>query len=596
MSPVVEGMEASFTSEAGRAEPPGTESPATESAWALLDALAEAEPTDADALHRLLRRYPKAPGRLFSKRELIRHARARPGLSEAARQAMMARLVRKPVRSESGIAAVTVLTKPFPCPGRCVFCPSDVRMPKSYMSMEPGAMRAARHRFDPFAQATARLQTLHANGHAIDKVELIVLGGTFTSYPRDYQLWFITRLFEALNAFDPAAPPPEPEGFDFAEVSAEVDGAGPGPRYNEVVTQILRSAGSAAERDYDLARLVAAQAANEQAGARVVGLSTETRPDQLDAAQAEWLRRLGCTKIQIGIQSMRDAILSENRRGHTVAESRWALSLLRRFGFKIHAHWMANLLGATVGADIDDYDRLFDDPAIRPDELKIYPCSLVASADLMQFYESGAWRPYDHDEMLRLLTATLRSTPRYCRLTRVFRDIPVEDIVVGNRIPNIRQDAERALAGRGDRSVDIRAREVRSTAVTAPSLQCTAYEAAGGRSCFLEFVGPDDALFGFLRLFLPDAAGGAAPIPELEDAALIREVHVYGPALSIGAHAPGRAQHQGLGTQLLWAAEWVAQAAGYRRLSVISAVGTRDYYRRRGFVDGALYQHRTLHP
>jgi elongator complex protein 3 len=254
---------------------------------------------------------------------------------------------------------------------------------------------------------------------------------------------------------------------------------------------------------------------------------------------------------------------------------------------------MPNLSGSDPQADCRDFERLFDDPDFRPDELKIYPCSLIETAELMNSYRDGSWRPYDHDELLEVLTHALARTPRYCRLTRVIRDISSDDIVVGNKLTNFRELAEKSLADRGERSFEIRSREIRGEAFDVESLEIrtTRYESGIGSEVFIEFVTPEDRIVGFLRLAFPETK---AFCEEIATSALIREVHVYGGALDLGTRASENAQHRGLGIRLVdHAREW-ARAEGFTQLAVISAVGTRGYYRKLGFRDGALYQHLTL--
>ena len=269
---------------------------------------------------------------------------------------------------------------------------------------------------------------------------------------------------------------------DAPRVAAQVDGRLMQRNYNQVVHEVWRGEleRSPLSEMATWEELEAAHLENETAPCRCVGLVIETRPDHISEAEVLRVRRLGCTKVQIGIQSLNDAVLAANRRGHDVAATRRALRLLRRAGFKIHAHWMPNLYGSTPEADILDYARLFDEPDFRPDELKIYPCSLIESAELMQRYEDGSWRPYSHDELLAVLTACLRRTPEYCRLTRIIRDIPSTDIVVGNQLTNFRQIAEEELAQQGERSRDIRAREIRQRQVRA--------EAAAARRAALPYI------------------------------------------------------------------------------------------------------------
>lgn len=565
---------------------------------AVLTAVAGHPALDDKALDRIVRRHPKEKGRVFSKHELIRglrHFGEQLGLDQTS---LIEKLRMKPMRTHSGVAPVTVLSKPFPCPGRCIFCPNDVRMPKSYLSMEPGAQRAAQHRFDPYAQTMARLMAFFGNGHPVDKVELIVLGGTWSFYPEPYQIWFIKRCFDAMNDFEAARrdiPAPDPRALDFEAVEDEVRGAELEQTYNQVIQRFL------AQSQVDLrdgwesaawAELEAAHVVNETAHARCVGLVLETRPDHLPDEEVTRLRRLGATKVQIGVQSLDDAVLEQNKRGHDVAATRSAFVKLRGAGFKIHAHWMPNLHGSSPEADVEDFDQLFADPAFRPDELKIYPCALIESAELMQPYLRGEWRPYADEELTEVLVRCMGRTPGYCRLTRVIRDIPSHDIVVGNKASNFRESAEAAAARRGVRIQDIRAREIRRDRVDPEQLRLAQldYETTVSSERFLQVVTPEDRIVGYLRLSLPKPE--AERPDELGGAAIIREVHVYGVLTEIGDQRPDRAQHLGLGRRLVRRALDLAREAGFGRLAVISGVGTRGYYRKLGFTDGELYQAR----
>ncbi len=563
-----------------------------------LDAL---ERFDQPGLEGVLRRHPKDGHGFFSKSQIIRgfrHLNRKYGWRRDERP-FVERIRMKPVRTLSGVAPVSVLTKPYPCPGRCIFCPSDVRMPKSYLSDEPGAQRAAQHGFDPYAQTLSRLVTLHNIGHDVDKVELIILGGTWSFYPEAYKIWFVQRCFDAMNDFaaprdeqplDPAGP-----GADFRNLREAVDGRSLERSYNRIVSEFLArqrsptgQGESARWRDLERAQMI-----NENARARCVGLAVETRPDYLSLEEVVRIRRLGATKVQIGYQSLADEVLRLNKRGHDVAATRRAMRLLRAAGFKIHAHWMPNLYGSSPQADIEDFGRIFSDSAFRPDELKIYPCSLIESAELMSYFEAKRWRPYSAEELLEVLAACLLQTPEYCRLTRVIRDIPGTDIVVGNKKTNFRELVEEELRRRGLASRDIRSREVRRRRIEPEelTLRRVDYETSIGSEIFLQYVTPQDRLAGFLRLALPRRRAG---IPEIRGSALIREVHVYGRLAAIGDRTEGRAQHAGLGRSLVDEAACVARRAGYRDLAVISSVGTREYYRTLGFTDGKLYQHRRL--
>lgn len=522
---------------------------------AVLRALALTPESDARALDALLRLHPRDGCGLFSRAELLAglHAFASRFLSPERQTELALRLRRRPVRTLSGVAPVTVFTKPHPCPGRCSFCPTDVRMPKSYLSAEPGCQRAAQYQFDPYAQTAGRLRDFRAIGHATDKVELIVLGGTWSAYPLAYRIWFVKRCLDALNR---SAAPDEP-----------------GDRSEQATWSELE----------------AAQAANEEATLRCVGLSLETRPDHVTRREVVELRRLGATKIQLGVQSLDDAVLERVARGHGVAETRAAMSLLRSAGFKLHAHWMPNLPGSSPAADREDFARLFADPEVRPDELKIYPCFLIDGTDLVAEFRSGAWRAYADEELVSLLADCMERTPRWCRLTRVIRDISAQDILAGSKIANLREVAETRLRESGRSARDIRAREIRGQTLPAADavLRESAYDAAGGTEVFIEADTDADQLLGFARLWLP---GAPAWLEELRDAALLRELHVYGALAPMHARDPRHAQHRGLGQRLLERAADRARDAGFRQLAVISAVGTRAYYERLGFRRTALYQ------
>jgi elongator complex protein 3 len=576
---------------------------------------------DRAGLRDILRQYPKDGSGFFGRDELIHayHTLTERGDLPLFDPAIVARLRRKPVRTISGVTPVTVLTKPFPCPGECIFCPNDVRMPKSYLSDEPGAQRAEQNSFDPYLQTYNRLLAYRNIGHPTDKVEVIILGGTWSFYPETYQIWFVKRIFDALHDFGSGADHRAEVEAAIREQSqlhpernttnVTIAGVEPGRTYNQVVQEVYRDE---MHRSRDLAQaaagavqrspadeyatwdeLDAAHTYNETAACRCVGLVIETRPDHISADEVRRVRRLGCTKVQIGFQSLNDDVLRLNRRGHDVAATRRAVRLLRSAGFKIHAHWMPNLYGSDPQRDLDDYQKLFTDPDFCPDELKIYPCSLIESAELMQVYQRGDWHPYTHDELLDVLVSVFEMTPAYCRLTRVIRDIPSTDIVTGNPHTNFRQLAERELQKRGGASQEIRSREIRGQVVAVDALHLDEiwYPSAIGEEAFLQYITEAGQIAGFLRLSLPQ---GTRLTDELAGAAMIREVHVYGQAVSVGTSEAGRAQHTGLGTALIERAAAIATERGYRKLAVISAIGTRAYYRSRGFVDGDLYQHRPL--
>ncbi|MBN1484896.1 MAG: tRNA uridine(34) 5-carboxymethylaminomethyl modification radical SAM/GNAT enzyme Elp3 [Chloroflexia bacterium] len=511
----------------------------------ILQALREEPRLNQVALSRILCRYPLPNGTLLSKGQVLRGYRQlcrREG--QPPDPEIIHRLRIKPTRSISGVTPVAVMTEPYPCPGHCIFCPSAEGFPTSYLPGEPSAQRGRQSDYDPFEQTAGRISALQFTGHSVDKIELIVQGGSWSAYPPDYQEWFVRRCLEAMNG-----------------VPAD--------------------------------SLEQAQRRNERADHRNVGLDVETRPDLITVEEVRRLRRLGVTKVQLGLQCLDDRILDLNRRGHGTAEIRRAMRLLRLAGFKIVVHWMPNQLGATPEGDWQDFQRLWDDPAIRPDELKIYPTALLADTELYRYWQRGQYAPYDLDTMTRLLADCKEIIPPYCRVNRLMRDIPSPLILAGVRKSNLRQIVQQRLEREGRRCRCIRCREIRGQRLDPDSLELerVAYATDATDEIFLQYVDDEGRLAGFLRLSLPREP---APLEELAGCAVIREVHVYGPALDLESKRPGAAQHAGLGTQLLEEAARLARQADYGRLAVIAAIGTRPYYRERGFTLGELYMARYL--
>ncbi len=525
---------------------------------ALLDARAGMDVFDA------IRRHPIQAdgGGYIGKQFLIAAYRQMVDLGEMpADAALLSRIRMKPMRTLSGVTTVTVLTKPYPCPGKCIFCPTDYRMPKSYLPDEPGAMRALQHDFDPYVQVRERIKALHAIGHPTQKIELLILGGTWSSYRKDYQEWFVLRCFQALNERQGEAVPEPPDN-------------GPLCSYQELLRE--------------------EQQANENARHRNVGLVIETRPDHVDPPELAWLRDLGVTKVQMGAQSFDDHILAINKRGHSVAETLQATCLLRAAGFKIVLHWMPNLYGATPQSDRTDFSRLWD--RFCPDEIKIYPNQLLKNAELYDYWLRGAYRPYQTAELIDLIADIKTTIPRYCRVNRVIRDIPSTNVVDGNKRTSLRMDVHREMRRRGTRCACVRCREVRGEQVDPAALrfQDVIYQAGCAEEHFLSFVNPADKLAGFLRLSLPLPEAPEIGLTDLAGAAILREVHVYGQSLRVGEEEQGAAQHIGLGSRLIKRAESLARQRGYARMAVIAAVGTRQYYRDRGYQDGERYLFKSL--
>lgn len=497
--------------------------------------------------NQIVRRHPYRGKQTFNKNQLVRAYRELCAAGELPfERDTLRKLQRKPIRTLSGVAPVTVLTRPAPCPGDCIFCPEVEGQPKSYLPDEPGAARAASFNFDPYLQTAGRIGTFEALGHNAQKVELLILGGSWSAYPENYQEWFILRCLDAMNG---------------------------------------RESNS----------LLEAQQANETARHRNVGLVIETRPDMIDTTEVHRLRRLGVTKVQLGAQSLDDAILALNQRGHTLDQTRTAIRLLRLAGFKIAIHWMPNLYGATLEGDREEFARWWSDPSLRPDEIKIYPTILLENTELYSLWQAGRYSPYSESDLIDLVADCKVMIPPYCRVNRVMRDIPAGNIVEGSTKSNLRQLAQQRLIERGLACRCVRCREVRGRPTSLSSLhrEELVYRTDATEEHFIQYLTADDRLAGFLRLSLP-AIGVQPVVDELADHAMIRKVHVYGPSLGVSSASQGEAQHLGLGGKLVRRAIEIASSKGYRRLAVISAVGTRNYYRKHGFELGELYMSRPI--
>ena len=607
----------------------------------LQNILGEIRRTDAplppDALDRIIRarnREVAGPVRYVAKKKLLpfyQEAKEhRPeqwhtwGVSPAEEALLVRTLQVKPRRTASGVATVTVLTKPWPCSSACLYCPNDVRMPKSYLHDEPACQRAERNWFDPYLQVTARLRTLHQMGHVTDKVELIVLGGTWSDYPEAYQIWYVHELFRALNDMGCEAVVEREsetrreqyrdagiacERDDLADWAAEAQArvtAGDAS-YNETVRSLYACGTRAGGNSWATAaqwqtatfsQLEALQHKNESAEHRCVGLVVETRPDAVTPKRLAMLRHLGCTKLQMGIQSLDERILAANHRGIGVDRMQQAFEFARIFGFKTHAHFMTNLLGATPESDAADYRRMVEHPAFKPDEIKLYPCALVDGTGLVAHWRDGSWRPYTEGELVNLLADDVLVTPPFTRISRMIRDISAHDIMTGNKKVNLRQLVDLELAKRAQPVQEIRSREIAFGAAASDELSLSevAYETTNTREVFLQWVTPDNRIAGFLRLSMPNAEymnAHASDLPANAGEAMIREVHVYGRVA--GLHQGGEnAQHRGLGRMLIERACDIARNNGYTAINVISAIGTRGYYRKQGFADKGLYQQRRL--
>ena len=521
----------------------------------LFEKIEEVKTWRENSLQTILKKFPKDGEGLYRHDELVSAYRelVKEGQLKASK-IVEERIRMKPRRTQSGVATVTVLMKPFACPGQCIFCPNEIGMPKSYIASEPGAQRALKNEFDPFNQTYNRIKALQNIGHNTDKVELIILGGTCSVYPQEYIIWFVKRCFDAMNSFGTKSYNNDNGGID----------------------------------DITWEKLLEVQKINESTVCRNVGLVLETRPDYITEEEVIRLRKLGATKIQIGIQSLDDRILELNRRGHSTKETRRAFELLRLAGFKIHVHWMPNLYGSTVKMDIKDFKRLWG-KEYCPDELKIYPTSIIRNTLLEKYYNDGIYKPYSKEQLLELFLNILPTTPRYTRLTRIVRDIPSNEILAGNKSSNFRQIAEEEIKKQGKKIQDIRSREIKDEGITWDDLELETikYSTSVSTEYFISYkTKRTDRICSFLRLSLPKRD---SYIDEIKGMAIIREVHVYGSLVNIGNDSSGESQHLGLGKRMIEISEEISKKNRYKGLAVISAIGTKEYYRKRGFKENNLY-------
>src|SRR3989339_45569 len=459
-------------------------------------------------------------------------------------------------RTRSGVAIVTSLTKPFPCPGQCLYCPQEAKMPKSYLASEPAAARAYKLKFAPYAQMHQRLTMLEESAHPTDKIEFIIKGGSFTSYPLKYQYWFVLESFLAANQ-------------RFSDQTHSLTSKSPLKKI-QVALKI-------------------AQRKNEKATNRIIGLTIETRPDLITPEIIAHLRALGCTRVELGLQATDDKILKICQRGHGSAQTQKAIFLLRQAGFKVDIHFMPNLPGSTPKQDQQMYQELFQNPGYCPDMVKIYPCTVIKTAPLFAWLKQGKYKPYAPSVLFRLLLRLKLATPRYCRLSRIIRDIPATEIQGGNQITNLRESLQRTLAKENKQCLCLRCREIGrhpQLHLARPQLFQSQYSTIGGKEIFLSFEDQkQQAVFAFLRLRLPDqdCSELSKLLPETKNVAFIRELHTYGQLLSLGKKDKKAAQHRGLGKKLLQTAEHIAKKQGFPKIAIIAGIGVRPYYRSQGY-------------
>ena len=443
--------------------------------------------------------------------------------------------LRKSTRTISGVTPVAVMTMPMPCPGRCVYCPTYSATPQSYTPESPAVLRGIQCQFDAFKQVKVRLRGLTDLGHPTDKIELIIMGGTFLSTPKDYQYRFVKECFDALNG-----------------VTAD--------------------------------SLEEAKKINESTTHRCVGLCIETRPDFCGEEEVKRMLEFGATRVEMGVQVLDDEIYRLVNRGHLVEDVVKATTLLKQYGFKVHYHWMPGLPGSTPEHDMEMTRQLFDDPRFRPDGLKIYPTMVVAGTELEKWYQEGRYHPYDNNTTLDLVADIKSIVPKYVRISRVLRDIPAKFITAGYK-ESLRGPVKKRMQSKGTECHCIRCREyghrvAEGWQIGEPALKRMDYPASGGTEIFLSFEDDKETLFGLLRLRIQ-----SEPIPLLQQSAvtptaIIRELHVYGPEVPLKNQNSGAAQHKGLGKALIREAELIARDEfKANQMAVLSGVGAKEYYR-----------------
>ncbi|MFA6159855.1 MAG: tRNA uridine(34) 5-carboxymethylaminomethyl modification radical SAM/GNAT enzyme Elp3 [Parcubacteria group bacterium] len=489
-------------------------------------------------------------------------------------------LFSKKIRTDSGVAVVAVLTKSYPCPGKCIYCPDELEMPKSYLSNEPAVMRAISAKFNPYLQVQRRIHALELNGHKTDKIEIIVMGGTFSYLPKAYQNKFILECFRACN--------------DYPKSKNKEQGT----------------------RNNIKIKLENEQKKNETAKHRVVGLTLETRPDYIDSEELINFRNLGCTRVELGVQSIFDDVLEKNKRGHDVQRTIEATKLLKDFGFKINYHIMPGLLGSSVKKDFQMFEKLFSDSNFQPDMLKIYPTIVIRQSPLYKIWKTGKYKALTDKSFEKfILRVKNEIIPPYVRISRLVRDVPENSILAGPKISNLRQliaknstcpcircrevradyslkDLPAMLRSLNNSDDNISSQKLKSKQQNKYSIAMQAgkiilnridYPASNGQEIFLEYTNQDRSkLFALLRLRINNEKSIVPNI--LKNSAIIREVHTYGKMNQINQKDNVSPQHIGLGKKLILEAEKIAKKEfNLDKIVVISGVGVRGYYRKLGY-------------
>ena len=465
-------------------------------------------------------------------------------------------------RYHSGVLEIAIMTAPgdFSCKYDCYYCPNQPGIARSYIKEEPAVRRAAQHEFDCVRQINARISSYLSIGQPGDKGEFIILGGTFSNYSDEYRREFMRDLYYACNTF-----------YDTEKR----------PRYS----------------------LESEKEINETALFKVIGLTVETRPDCIDQAEIERYISYGVTRVQLGVQTTDDKILKKINRMCYTKDTIRALLLLKRAGFKILCHYMPNLPGATPEGDLEMFEQVVFNPNLVCDEWKIYPTSVTTTSVkdieditkktmpvntvIERWYNDGKYVPYDAETLEEVIRYALVTCPKYIRISRVFRDIPVDNIIGGADVPHMRQKVEKKMAADGEFCECIRSREIKNREINISKVEINVqrYEAQQGEECFIsadyyDKVENKQFLVGFCRLRLNENNDGLEYLPHLKDAGVVRELHVYGKMVPsyFSKILHSNTQHKGIGTRLMIVAENLAAKAGKKRMAVISGVGVRKFY------------------
>jgi len=484
-------------------------------------------------------------------------------LKDRANLLLAGKLLRKrAIRTLSGIAPVAVLTKPYPCPGNCAYCPKEVDVPTSYLSNEPAVMRAIRCNYDPYKQTILRLKALESNGHEPTKIELIVIGGTWSYLPTNYKYWYILNCFKAVNDFKKFL---SHNKTNYNNKNNSHTGLA-----DNIIKNLKAPYPKNLKLDFLKAELLKEQKKNETARYQLIGVTLETRPDYINAKELLEMRALGCTRVEIGVQAIDDKILKLNQRGHDVKRIITATKMLKDYGFKVTYHLMPALPGSTPQKDFKMFQKLFFTPDFQPDQIKFYPTVVTKGSLLYKWWQDGKYKPYTNKQLEDLIVKCKEIIPEYVRIIRLIRDIPGESIIAGNLVTNLRQ----VMQQRGVKCRCIRCREPREQIITRPKLNIIKYEASEAQEYFINYESADEkTLYGFCRLRI----NKNSPIAP----AIIRELHVYGALVPVGGKK--KIQHMGLGKKLMLEAEKIARKNKCEKIAVISGVGVRNYYKKMGY-------------